>query len=392
MKFTYSIPTKILFGPGSFNDLATTPLPGKKALIVITAGKSMRANGYLDRLIDMLDKQGIGHALFDKILPNPVLRHVHEGAALAREQGCDFVIGLGGGSSIDSAKSIAVMAKNPGDYWDYISGGSGKGRPLVNGALPIVAIATTAGTGTEADPWTVITKEDTNEKIGFGCAETFPVLSVVDPEMMLTIPAHLTAYQGFDALFHATEGYIANVATPLSDAYALKSIELLAKYLPAAVKDGSDLEARTQVALASTLSGMVESTSCCTSEHGMEHALSAFYPKLPHGAGLIMLSEAYYSFFADKAPERFTAMAKAMGVVTGHLPEAERPMAFVKALVELQKACGVDGLKMSDYGITKEDMAKCAANARHTMGGLFELDPYALSLDETTQIMMNAYK
>lgn len=392
MKFTYSIPTKILFGPGSFNDLATTPLPGKKALIVITAGKSMRANGYLDRLIAMLDKQGIGHALFDKILPNPVLRHVHEGAALAREQGCDFVIGLGGGSSIDSAKSIAVMAKNPGDYWDYISGGSGKGRPLVNGALPIVAIATTAGTGTEADPWTVITKEDTNEKIGFGCAETFPVLSVVDPEMMLTIPAHLTAYQGFDALFHATEGYIANVATPLSDAYALKSIELLAKYLPAAVKDGSDLEARTQVALASTLSGMVESTSCCTSEHGMEHALSAFYPKLPHGAGLIMLSEAYYSFFADKAPERFTAMAKAMGVVTGHLPEAERPMAFVKALVELQKACGVDGLKMSDYGITKEDMAKCAANARHTMGGLFELDPYALSLDETTQIMMNAYK
>ena len=392
MKFTYSIPTKILFGPGSFNDLATTPLPGKKALVVITAGKSMRANGYLDRLIDMLDKQGIGHALFDKILPNPVLRHVHEGAALAREQGCDFVIGLGGGSSIDSAKSIAVMAKNPGDYWDYISGGSGKGQPLVNGALPIVAIATTAGTGTEADPWTVITKEDTNEKIGFGCAETFPVLSVVDPEMMLTIPAHLTAYQGFDALFHATEGYIANVATPLSDAYALKSIELLAKYLPAAVKDGSDLEARTQVALASTLSGMVESTSCCTSEHGMEHALSAFYPKLPHGAGLIMLSEAYYSFFADKSPERFTAMAKTMGVVTGHLPEAERPMAFVKTLVELQKACCVDGLKMSDYGITKEDMAKCAANARHTMGGLFELDPYALSLDETTQIMMNAYK
>lgn len=392
MKFTYSIPTKILFGPGSFNDLAATPLPGKKALIVITAGKSMRANGYLDRLIDMLGKQGIGHALFDKILPNPVLRHVHEGAALAREQGCDFVIGLGGGSSIDSAKSIAVMAKNPGDYWDYVSGGSGKGQPLVNGALPIVAVATTAGTGTEADPWTVITKEDTNEKIGFGCAETFPVLSVVDPEMMLTIPAHLTAYQGFDALFHATEGYIANVATPLSDAYALKSIELLAKYLPAAVKDGSDLEARTQVALASTLSGMVESTSCCTSEHGMEHALSAFYPKLPHGAGLIMLSEAYYSFFADKAPERFTAMAKAMGVVTGHLPEAEHPMAFVKALVDLQKACGVDGLKMSDYGITKEDMAKCAANARHTMGGLFELDPYALSLEETTQIMVAAYK
>ena len=389
MKFTYSIPTKILFGPGSFNDLATTPLPGKKALVVITAGKSMRANGYLDRLIDMLDKQGIGHALFDKILPNPVLRHVHEGAALAREQGCDFVIGLGGGSSIDSAKSIAVMAKNPGDYWDYISGGSGKGQPLVNGALLIVAIATTAGTGTEADPWTVITKEDTNEKIGFGCAETFPVLSVVDPEMMLTIPAHLTAYQGFDALFHATEGYIANVATPLSDAYALKSIELLAKYLPAAVKDGSDLEARTQVALASTLSGMVESTSCCTSEHGMEHALSAFYPKLPHGAGLIMISKAFYGHFAEKhaCDERMIEMARLMG-----RKDADKAEDFVAALAELQKACGVDGLKMSDYGIRPDEFEKMAINAKETMGGLFLADPCPLSVADCVKIYETSYR
>ena len=392
MKFTYSIPTKILFGPGSFNDLASTSLPGKKALVVITSGKSMRANGYLDRLFAMLDKQGIGHVLFDKILPNPVLRHVQEGAALARAERCDFVIGLGGGSSIDSAKSIAMMARNPGDYWEYIAGGTGGGKPLVNGVLPIVAIATTAGTGTEADPWTVITKEDTNEKIGFGCAEMFPVLSVVDPEMMLTIPPHLTAYQGFDALFHAAEGFIATVASPLSDAYALKSIELLARYLPIAVRDGANLEARTQVAMASTLSGMVESTSCCTSEHAMEHALSAFYPRLPHGAGLIMLSEAYYSFFASKAPERFVAMARVMGVDVEHLPEGDRPRAFVRALVDLQKKCGVDGLKMSDYGITRDDMAKCAGNARETMWGLFELDPYRLSPEETTEIMLTAYK
>ena len=168
MKFTYSIPTKILFGPGSFNDLATTPLPGKKALVVITAGKSMRANGYLDRLIDMLDKQGIGHALFDKILPNPIKDHVMEGAALAKANGVDFVVGLGGGSAIDSAKAIAIMAANEGDYWDYISGGTGKGLTPPNDPLPVVAITTTAGTGTEADPWTVTTKTETNEKIGGG--------------------------------------------------------------------------------------------------------------------------------------------------------------------------------------------------------------------------------
>ena len=392
MNFTYSIPTKILFGSGSLNALAKEPLPGTRALIVITAGKSMRANGYLDRLISILDAKGIEHVVFDKILPNPILKHVHEGAEIARTNGCDFVIGLGGGSSIDSAKSIAVMAKNPGNYWDYIFGGSGGRKPLSEPVLPIVAIATTAGTGTEADPWTVITKEDSNEKIGFGCSQTFPTLSVVDPELMLTIPPHLTAYQGFDALFHAIEGFIAKIATPLSDAYALKSIELLAKWLPVAVRDGSNLEAREQVAIASTLAGMVESTSSCTSEHGMEHALSAYYPALPHGAGLIMLSEAYFTFFADKCPELFTILAKTMGANVDALPEEDRPMAFVKALMDLEECCGVRGLKMSDFGIKIEDIPLCAENARQTMGGLFRLDRYKLSPEETETIMRNAYK
>lgn len=392
MNFTYHIPTKILFGPGKLNELAIETLPGKKALIVISAGNSMKKNGYLDRVVDILRSKGVDYVLFDKILPNPIKSHVMEGAALAKAEGCDFVIGLGGGSSIDSAKSIAVMAKNPGDYWDYISGGTGKGMPVPNGALPIVAITTTAGTGTEADPWTVITKEETNEKIGFGNADTFPVLSVVDPELMLTVPKHLTAYQGFDAFFHAAEGYIANIATPISDAYALKSIELIAKYLPVCVKDGNNLEARTQVALANTLSGFVESTSSCTSEHSMEHALSAYHPELPHGAGLIMLSEAYYTFFASKVPDRFVAMAKAMGVDVDSLPPEERPMSFVKALVKLQEDCDVRDLKMSDYGIKKEDIPMLAENAIQTMGGLFKLDPYTLSLEETIEIMTNAYK
>jgi len=392
MNFNYYIPTRILFGPGKLEELSKENLPGKKALIVISSGKSMKENGYLDRLIKILQSKQIEYALFDKILPNPIKTHVMEGAQLARKEGCDFVIGLGGGSSIDSAKSIAVMATNPGDYWDYVSGGTGKGMPLQNPPLPIVAITTTAGTGTEADPWTVITKEDTNEKIGFGNYMTFPVLSVVDPELMLSVPEKLTAYQGFDALFHSTEGYIASIATPMSDIYALKSIELISKYLPECVKNGSNLEARTQLALANTLSGFVESISSCTSEHSLEHALSAHHPELPHGAGLIMLSEAYYTFFASKVPERFVDMAKAMGVDVDSLPEDERPFSFVKALIELQEACGVRDLKMSDYGIKKEEIPVLAENARTTMGGLFELDRYKLSLEETIEILNNAYK
>ena len=377
------------FGQGAIQEIVNEIKNRHFKKVLVTSTPDLFEFKVATKVTDLLDAAGIAYDVYDNIKPNPTIENVTSGVAACKAAGADVIVAVGGGSAIDTSKAIATIMTNP----EFSDVRSLEGlAPTKHPCLPIIAVSTTSGTAAEVTINYVIT--DVEKKRKFVCVDThdIPVVAVVDPEMMLTIPAHLTAYQGFDALFHATEGYIANVATPLSDAYALKSIELLAKYLPAAVKDGSDLEARTQVALASTLSGMVESTSCCTSEHGMEHALSAFYPKLPHGAGLIMLSEAYYSFFADKSPERFTAMAKAMGVVTGHLPEAERPMAFVKALVELQKACGVDGLKMSDYGITKEDMAKCAANARHTMGGLFELDPYALSLDETTQIMMNAFK
>lgn len=389
MNFNYFIPTKLLFGKGQLNNLHNQNLPGKKALIVISSGKSTRANGYLQKLEEELKLAGVTYEVFDKILPNPIKSHVMEGAALVKEKKCDFVIGLGGGSSIDSAKAIAIMANNEGDYWDYIPAGSGKGKPVPNDPLPIVAITTTAGTGTEMDPWTVTTKEDTEEKIGYGYDKTFPVLSIVDPELMLTVPDDLTAYQGFDALFHSTEGYINNTANVMSDMYALKAIELIGKYLARAVKNGKDEEARENVALGNTLAGMVESTSGCTSEHSLEHALSAYHHELPHGAGLIMISKAYYTHFAKSGScnERMIAMAKALGK-----ENATSPMDFVDALVELQKACNVSDLKMSDYGIDKDDLLKYVVKAYDTMGGLFKVDPSPLLENDCLAILKNSYK
>ena len=393
MKFNHFMPSRIFFGSGSLDKLGETPLPGKKALIVISAGNSMKKQGYLDRLVALLKQNGVESVIFDKIQPNPIKSHVMEAAALARQSGCDFVIGLGGGSSIDSAKSIAVMAKNPGDYWDYIGGGSGQGKPVLNGALPIIAITTTAGTGTEADPWTVITKEDTHEKIGFGNDHTFPLISIVDPDLMRSVPPHLTAFQGMDAFFHAAEGVIATCASPMSDLYALKSIETIARWLPVAVKDGANQEARAQMAFANMLSGFVESTSSCTSEHSLEHALSAFHPELPHGAGLTMLSVAYFGFFLDRIPGHlFENMARAMGENVDALPAGERPAAFIAALKKLIAACGLDTLKMSDYGVRREEIPALAQNARATMGGLFEVDRYTLSLEDTVTIFENAYR
>ncbi|WAW10495.1 iron-containing alcohol dehydrogenase [Oxalobacter vibrioformis] len=389
MFFNYFIPTRIMFGKGQLNHLHECVPPGDKALVVISTGKSTRENGYLDRLIGELKLAGVDYVVYDKIQPNPTKASIMDGAVVARESDCDFVIGLGGGSVMDASKSIAIMATNDGDYWDYVFGGSGKGKPVQNAPLPVVAISTTAGTGSETDPWTVITKEETNEKIGFGYDRTFPVLALVDPDLMLSVPPMLTAYQGFDALFHATEAYISKSANPMSDLYALKAIELVSGYLPRAVKDGKDEEARANVALANTLSGMVLSSCFITSEHSLEHALSAFHPDLPHGAGLIMLSRAYYTHFvkAGACDERMIAMARAMGK-----KDADKPMDFVDALVELQQACGVASLRMSDYGIRRDELRKYAINARETMGDLFAMDPAPLSEDDCVAILESAYQ
>lgn len=387
MSFHYYMPTRILFGKGALNKLHDQKLPGSRALIVISAGQSIKKHGYLARLEEQLEKAGVTHVLFDKILPNPIKDHVMEGAALAKEQKCDFVIGLGGGSSIDSAKSIAVMAVNEGDYWDYISGGTGKGKPVPSEPLPVIAITTTAGTGTEADPWTVITNGE--EKIGFGYDRTFPVLSIVDPELMMSVPADLTAYQGFDALFHSTEGYLNKTANEMSDLFALKSISLIGRSLAKAVKDGNDEEARAHVALANTLAGIVESTSGCISEHSIEHAMSAYHYQLPHGAGLIMISLAYYTFLAKSGccNDRLIDMAKALGKT-----DADKPTDFVVALQALQKACGVSNLKMSDYGISKDELEKIADNAYTTMGGLFQVDPCVIPKEDTVKILEESYR
>ncbi|HJD53229.1 MAG TPA: iron-containing alcohol dehydrogenase [Candidatus Avibacteroides avistercoris] len=389
--FTYDmyVPTHVIFGAGMLGKLSEQPMPGKKALIVISNGKSTRANGYLARTEEQLAKAGVSSVVFDGVTPNPTIANVNDGARAARENGCDFLVALGGGSVMDSTKAIAVMAVNGGELWDYVSVGSGKGMPFAVRPLPIVAITTTAGTGSETDNSGVITKEDTFEKAFVGNDALYPVLSIVDPELMKSVPPQFTAFQGFDALFHSTEGYIARGANLMSDMYALEAIRNLAEYLPRAVKDGNDIEARTRVAFANTLSGVVMCLTLITSEHGMEHALSAYHPDLPHGAGLIMISRAYYTFFVERhgCDERFVRMARAMG-----MPEATRPEDFLVALTRLQEACGVADLKMSDYGITRAEFTKLMRNSREVMGIMYSSDRVQMSDEDIVRVYEQSYK
>lgn len=382
-------PTHILFGPGELNNLHAQPLPGKKALIVISNGTSTKRNGYLARTEEQLHMAGVSTVLFDKVEPNPLKSTVMEGSVLARQEGCDFIVALGGGSCMDAAKGIAVVATNDGDLWDYILFGTGKGKPLDHAPLPIVAITTTAGTGSESDCGGVITNAETNEKTAVFEQRLFPVLAIVDPELMLSVPPVLTAYQGFDALFHSIEGYVSKGANLYSDMYAITAIENVARHLPTAVRNGADLEARTHMAFANSLSSYVMVVGSCTSEHSLEHALSAYHQELPHGAGLIMISKAYYSHMiaTHACDDRFIRMARVMG-----MPEANAPQDFITALDALQQACGVAELKMSDYGISPDEFPKMTANAKDSMSFLFANDRVPFSDEDCIALYEQSYR
>ena len=389
MNFNFYNPTNLIFGAGKLNDLGSQKLPGKKALLLISNGKSVKVNGTLARVQEQLEKAGVEYVVCDNVHENPSKEVVMEAAAMAKEKVCDFILALGGGAVLDSASAVAAMATNPGDLWDHVNGGTGKGQPLVHAALPIVTIATSSGTGSEINCWGVISNHQTNEKIGFGAPCTIPVLAIVDPELMKTVPPKYTAYQGFDALFHNTEVMMSKGINILSETIALSAIESIAKYLPRAVKDGNDLEAREYVAYGSTIAGITMQLTSTTAQHSMEHAMSAYHHNLPHGAGLIMISKAFAEFFIEKhaCDEQFIKMAKVMGI-----PDADKPEDFITALVQLQKDCGVDDLKMSDYGFIPDECMTLAINARETMGGLFLANPCEMSDAECAGIFEKSYR
>lgn len=383
--FIFNMPTRVLIGAGQLNHLHEERLPGRKALIVTSNGQSVKTYGYLDRVEKELEQAEVEYALFDEIRPNPTRENVMDGAKAVKDNGCDFVLALGGGSVMDCAKCIALMAANPGDIWDYsLSSQGGKKTPDFD-AIPIVAITTSAGTGSEVDIAAVISNDATKEKTGIFFPSMFPKLSVVDAELMTSVPPKFTAYQGMDAFFHASESVINTKEHPMGEMFALKAIELIAKYLPIAYKDGSSLEARENMALANTLAGYY---MLCTSAHTMEHVMGSYHENLVHGAGLIMIAHEYYDFFAERkaAEEPMMKMAKAMGV--------ENPASgkdFVAALDRLLEAIGCADLKMSEAGITEEELKLYPQRVHEVLGGDITADPLLLSDEDYLEIYQRSF-
>ena len=384
--FQFFMPTKVLFGAGQLGNLHLEQMPGKKALIVTSNGSSTKKYGYLEAVERELDLAGVGHVLFDEVRPNPTNHNVMDGAAKARENGCDFVVALGGGSVMDCSKCIGLMMVNDGDLWDYAFSQKGGKKEFVRPMAPLVAITTSAGTGSEVDMFSVISNDEMEEKTGVFDRSMFPTISVVDSDLMMSVPPKFTAYQGMDAFFHAAESVINTKEHAMGEMFALKAIELIAENLPKAYADGSDREARSNMALANSLAGYY---MLCTSQHTMEHVMGSYHDSLAHGAGLIMLSHAYFDFFAERkaAEEPMMKMARAMGVEN---PKSGKD--FIEALDRLIAAVGCADLKMSDHGITREEIKKWPQHIHEVLGGDITADPLPLSDDDYLSIYEASYK
>ncbi|OHE62765.1 MAG: hypothetical protein A2Y36_14345 [Treponema sp. GWA1_62_8] len=251
--FTFFVPVKLVFGEGKLEAAGEEAKAyGKKALVV-TTGDFFIKTGLVDRLKAILKKSGVEAFHYWDVSPNPLNTEIDAAAAFAKKNGCELCIGLGGGSAIDTAKAAAIVLGHGRPIWDFCTGATA--APITAKTLPIIAITTTAGTGSEGTQWSVITNKAVKEKPGIGSDHTFAKVAIVDPELMVSMPPRTTASTGFDALAHSIEAYTSTLSTPITDLYCEQAIRLIGKYLRRAVKDGADKEARNGMAYANTLAG-----------------------------------------------------------------------------------------------------------------------------------------
>lgn len=307
MIFQYHLPVNIVFGRGRVKEIGTLAEPyGKKALIV-TGKNSTKKSGLLGRVETYLNKARFSYELFDKVSQNPLTTTAVEAAALAKDSGCDLVIALGGGSIMDCAKAAAFLAVNDGDINDYIFN-----RKVSDQALPLILVPTTCGTGSEGNGFAVLTNPENGDKKSLRCNAIVGKVSIVDSELMETMPKHILASVGFDALCHCMEAYVSKIAQPFTDIMAVKGMQLLGSHLRAVYNGEGTAEDWDAVSLASTIGGMVINTAGVTVPHGMEHPASGLRD-IVHGKGLAALTPVVIEESIKGAPEKYAVIAQCLG-------------------------------------------------------------------------------
>ena len=355
MEFSYFLPVNIQFGWNKVDGVAEFAAPyGKKALIV-TGRSSAKKSGLYDRVVAKLDAAHIDHVLFDQVDANPLTTTALDGAALAKSESCDMVIAIGGGSIMDCAKGIAFMAVNDGNINDYIFN-----RKTSDNALPLIVIPTTCGTGSEGNGFGVLTNPETGDKKSLRCNAIVPKVSIVDPAVMGTMPPHVLASVGFDALCHNIEAYTSKTAQPFTDALAHYAVTLLAQYLvplykhvkatvegkPSILNEKQLTKAWESVTLASTIGGMVINTAGVTLGHGMEHPASGL-KDITHGVGLAVIEPVVVEYTWSANPEKFNSLAR----IFNHGDGSELGEALRLVVHELDLTTN-----LTELGFTKKDI------------------------------------
>ncbi|MGL4476156.1 MAG: L-threonine dehydrogenase, partial [Shewanella sp.] len=348
---------------------------------LIVTDKPLVSIGLVATLTDKLNQKDIQATIFDGVQPNPTMGNVEAGLALLNKYQCDFVISLGGGSPHDCAKGIALVATNGGSIKDY-EGVDVSTKPQ----LPLVAINTTAGTASEMTRFCIITDETRHIKMAIVDKNTTPVLSVNDPELMLKKPAALTAATGMDALTHAVEAYVSIAANPITDACAIKAIELIAANLETAVNDGQNIAAREQMAYAQFLAGMAFNNASLGYVHAMAHQLGGMYD-LPHGVCNALLLPYVQAYNAEVAAERLADVAKAMGVDIQAMTAGAGAQAAISAIKALAKAVNIPA-SLTELGVKADDIPTLAENALKDACGF--TNPKQATHAEICQIFTNA--
>ena len=301
----------------------------KKALIV--TDKDLIKFGVADQVIAVLKDANIPYEIFDEVKPNPTVKNVKAGIAAFQAAGADFMIAIGGGSSMDTSKAIGIIINNP-EFSDVVSleGVANTKKKSV----PVIALPTTAGTAAEVTINYVITDEENVKKMVCVDPNDIPTLAIIDPELMLSMPRGLTASTGMDALTHAIEGLITLGAWEMSDMFETKAIEMIAKWLPKAVENPSDIEARDGMATAQYIAGMAFSNVGLGLVHGMAHPLGAYYD-IPHGVANALLLPFVMEYNKEAAKAKYRTIAEAIGVDTSSMSDDEAADAAVKAVKDL---------------------------------------------------------
>ncbi|MFB2652114.1 L-threonine dehydrogenase [Shewanella seohaensis] len=381
MAAKFFIPSVNVLGKGAVDDAIgdIKTLGFKRALIV--TDKPLVKIGLVGEVAEKLGQNGITSTVFDGVQPNPTVGNVEAGLALLKANQCDFVISLGGGSPHDCAKGIALVATNGGSIKDY-EGLDQSAKPQ----LPLVAINTTAGTASEMTRFCIITDEARHIKMAIVDKHTTPLLSVNDPELMLKKPASLTAATGMDALTHAVEAYVSIAANPITDACAIKAIELIQGNLVNAVKQGQDIEAREQMAYAQFLAGMAFNNASLGYVHAMAHQLGGFYD-LPHGVCNALLLPHVQEYNAKVVPDRLKDIAKAMGVDVVNMTDEQGAAAAIAAIKALSVAVNIPE-NLTLLGVKAEDIPTLAENALKDACGF--TNPKQATHEEICQIFTNA--